>query len=183
MNVMKAWNYLQNALYQYKGSFELDLWYNAKDDKFEITTDFSYRKKTPYHMVSLGAWSRKAYYGDFQRYVNDVRRAKSLYDSSELTDYAKSKVCNGLGPKGLGWSVPDFKFTPAGNNHDLMYTVGGDKQDKKWADYVFLWNMKRTGAKILPYLYFWAVRSFGNGAFSFRCQKMSLKEINQSFSA
>jgi hypothetical protein len=181
MNVMKAWNYLQNALYQYKGSFELDLWYNAKDDKFEITTDFSYRKKTPYHMVSLGVWSRRASLGDFSRYANGIRLAKSLYDVNELTMYAKSRICNGMGPHGLGWTVPDFAYGAAGDAHDLKYSVGGGDSDRKWADYMFLWHIKRLGGGFIAYVYFWAVRMFGAKAFEFRFKKMSVTELNIAY--
>ena len=176
----QAWLFLQNVLKTKPEAFEVELFFSAKENKY-FAVDFVYKPK--WGEVSLGVWGRRAEKIRFFLFLDAIRLRHSLYPVSELRAKAKEFVCNGAGPKGLGWTVPDFKFTDAANIHDLMYTVGGDKSDKKWADCVFLWNMKRTGAKVLPYLYFWGVRTLGNGAFSYRCQKMTLKEINQSFSA
>jgi hypothetical protein len=106
---------------------------------------------------------------------------KDLYEVDELTPKAKKHVVNGCGPKGLGWTVPDFKFTSAGNKHDLMYTCGGTPDDRKWADYNFLWFMKRLGGGFLAYVYFWAVRFGGKRSFEPRFVKMSVKQINAAY--
>ena len=62
--------------------------------------------------------------------------------------YNKTKakeVCNGMGPKGWGWLVPDHFFgldmTECGNRHDWCYYIGGNRFDKLIADLMFLYNM------------------------------------------
>ena len=182
MNVRAGWNYLQNALYQFKGTFELHLWYDCKLDKFFVDYTLESHKKKKYEWVFLGTWSRRAVYSSFYPVVEGLRERWSLYDVSELTPEARREVVNGLGPHGLGWTVPDFKYTRAGDNHDLKYTCGGDMEDRKWADYCFLWEIRRMGGGVwLAYTYFWAVRLFGKKAFEQRFVKMSIKQVNESF--
>ena len=57
----------------------------------------------------------------------------------------KARVCNGAGPAGYGWLVPDyFMFlcmTAAADIHDWMYWEGHEQKDKDAADRVFLLNM------------------------------------------
>lgn len=182
MNVRAGWNYLQNALYQFKGTFELDLWYDAKTDKFFVDYTLNSHKQKKYEWLYLGTWSRRAVYSSFYPVVEGLRERWSLYDVSELTPAAKKEVCNGMGPHGLGFLVPDFKFTRAGDRHDLKYTCGGDMEDRKWADHCFLWEIRRMGGGVwLAYTYFWAVRLFGKKAFEQRFIKMSIKQVNDSF--
>lgn len=181
MKVMEAWNFLQVSLNRFKTTFELDLWYDAKKDKFFTDYTFESRKHKKYEWVNLGCWSRRANFHDFNTFVENIRLHYSLYDVEELTPKAKKHVCNGAGPKGLGWVVPDFQFTPAGNKHDMMYTCGGNAEDRKWADYNFLWFMKRLGGGFLAYVYFWAVRFGGKSSFETRVVKMSVKQINDAY--
>jgi hypothetical protein len=96
----------------------------------------------------------------------------------------KEEICNGAGPKGLGWLVPDrmyrLKITDAANIHDYMYSEHHTDKDYGWseagrkkADRVFLNNMTRiikakTKWAFIRILrlrraktYYQAVRSFG----------------------
>jgi hypothetical protein len=65
----------------------------------------------------------------------------------KMTPEEKSKICNGAGPKGFGWVVPDkiwgVCITESANIHDFMYEFGKDIYDKDEADRVFLNNMVR----------------------------------------
>ena len=58
----------------------------------------------------------------------------------------KKEICNGVGPKGLGWLFPEtnwgLSMTPAANIHDYDYHVGKTEEDKIEADNNFLSNMK-----------------------------------------
>lgn len=181
MKIVDAWNYIQLALKRFPAAFELDLWIDMKTGKFFTDYTFDSRKHKKYEWVNLGVWSRRATFDAFNKYVEGVRERWSLYDVDELTPKAKKHIVNGAGPHGLGWAVPDFKFTNAANHHDLMYSCGGDMEDRKWADYCFLWRMKRDGADWLAYVYFWAVRFSGKRAFEQRFVKMSVKQLNQAF--
>jgi hypothetical protein len=85
---------------------------------------------------------------------------------------------NGCGPKGaVGRLIPDgllgVSVHEACNLHDKHYSEGGNSQDRKTADKIFLSNMLReveeksrssflkTLRKWEAYLYFWSVRIFG----------------------
>lgn len=65
----------------------------------------------------------------------------------ELTTEEKAKICNGAGPRGFGYLVPDtiwgLSVTAAADIHDWMYYVGTVENDKKRADKIFLNNMVR----------------------------------------
>jgi len=70
-----------------------------------------------------------------------------LPESYKLASRAeRKKYCNGCGPKGYDWFVPDnllgLNITECCNIHDWMYTVGKTQKDKDWADYIFLINMR-----------------------------------------
>jgi hypothetical protein len=98
-----------------------------------------------------------------------------------LTPEEKARICNGAGPKGYGWAVPDtlygLSIRSAADIHDYMYHVGTTLADKLEADRVFLNNMLRiigakTHFKWLAWLrtrrankYYWAVDQFGGPAF------------------
>lgn len=91
-----------------------------------------------------------------------------------LTEEEKKEVCNGAGPKGIGWLVPDtiygVSITEAANIHDFMYVGGFSKED---ADTLFLQNMlalinAHKGSEVLRYLrvarahtYYYSVKLFG----------------------
>ena len=66
---------------------------------------------------------------------------------NQLTQEVKDAICNGMGPKGWGWLVPDHFFgldmTKIGNIHDFGYYQGGNGWDKITADLVFLYNCLR----------------------------------------
>ena len=65
-----------------------------------------------------------------------------------LTKEVKDAICNGMGPKGWGWLVPDHFYgldmSTCGNIHDFCYYQGGTGWDKITADMVFLHNMIRV---------------------------------------
>jgi hypothetical protein len=93
----------------------------------------------------------------------------------------KSKLCNGCGSKGFGWTVPDKIYglciTEACNIHDFMYNTGKTAEDKAVADMTFLNNMLRiieacTTNQLLKWIrgsraygYYLAVKIFGGPAF------------------
>ena len=68
-------------------------------------------------------------------------------ESYKLASKAQRKqVCNGCGPQGYDWFVPDnllgVNICECCNVHDWMYEVGKTQREKDWADYVFLVNMR-----------------------------------------
>ena len=87
---------------------------------------------------------------------------------SDLTTAQKILICNGMGPKGWSWLVPNHFFgadiTEAGNRHDFSYSIGGDKWAKVVADLMFLFNMLRLvfdeGGWMQTPRYFMALRYF-----------------------
>lgn len=80
-------------------------------------------------------------------------------------------ICNGAGPVGLGWLVPDLWFREAANRHDFDYWRGGNLTDKVRADLRFWINSLSAllvlrwfailPACFLAQLYFVAVSSIG----------------------
>jgi len=99
----------------------------------------------------------------------------------KLTLKEHKEICNGAGPKGWGWSVPDriwgLNITPCANPHDFGYYVGETIEDKNEHDRIFLNNLVRwilywTKFKIIKWLrlgraqkYFSAVCLYGGPAF------------------
>jgi len=95
------------------------------------------------------------------------------------TDEERACVCNGAGPRGYGWAVPDtiwgLSITAAADIHDWMYNEGRTRADKDQADQVFLTNLTNLvnqAAWCLRWLrnrrakkYYLAVKIFGWGAF------------------
>lgn len=71
--------------------------------------------------------------------VNGLKAPTSYWHISEGL---KQIICNGAGPKGWGWLVPDtiygLSITEAANIHDYCYYT---KVDKKDADNLFFENM------------------------------------------
>lgn len=101
----------------------------------------------------------------------------------ELTPEQKAEICNGAGPKGFGFLVPDtiygLSITEAANIHDYMYHIGGHKYDKLIADKAFDSNMKKIIDKGTWWnwlkklrnhradMYYEAVVKFGDAAFNY----------------
>lgn len=102
------------------------------------------------------------------------------------------KVCNGAGPKGFGFIIPDtlwgLRITEAANIHDYQYSIyhlpwSNEERDK--ADRIFLNNMQRiieAGTKwgVLKWLryrraktYYNAVHIFGGPAYWSKKNKKS----------
>jgi len=63
----------------------------------------------------------------------------------DADDAERAAVCNGLGPRGWGWAVPDrimgLSVTPAGDIHDWQYSEAHTHSDRLQADLTFLRNM------------------------------------------
>lgn len=89
------------------------------------------------------------------------------------------EVCNGMGPKGYGWLIPDTMYgldlEAAGDVHDWMYHYATYARDI--CDRVFLENMnsiidQHGGWSIVKWLrkrratkYYWAVRQLGMSSY------------------
>lgn len=105
-------------------------------------------------------------------------------DYWSLNKGEKEDICNGAGPKGLGWAVPDtiwgLRITAAANIHDYMYSkrhTPHNEMERIRADTSFLNNMVRiidakTKWRWLKALrgrraktYYNAVRLFGGPAY------------------
>ena len=99
----------------------------------------------------------------------------------KLTTKEHEIICNGAGPKGWGWIVPDtiwgLNITHIAGIHDFGYYTGKTIEDKNEHDRIFLNNMVRwilywTKWKIMKWLrlgraqkYFSAVCIYGGPAF------------------
>ena len=93
----------------------------------------------------------------------------------------RKELCNGCGPKGFGFLVPDtfylLNISEACNIHDFMYSTGLTIEDKNEADRAFLNNANRmidakTWFPPLRFLrkrralkYYMAVHLFGGDAY------------------
>jgi len=103
---------------------------------------------------------------------------------SDLTEEQKSKICNGCGAKGGWFKAPNFLFKASCNQHDFYYWRGGEENDRKYADDMFYKYMKKDCAEskwyekishyLIAYLYYKAVRFFGEKFFSYG--KMKTKD-------
>jgi len=64
-----------------------------------------------------------------------------------LTEDQRNEICNGCGPKGLDYLVPDtiwfLSIKEACRIHDFMYEMGETLADKEAADRIFRNNMVR----------------------------------------
>ncbi len=73
----------------------------------------------------------------------DLLYAPDMY--WKLTKAEKSEICNGVGPKGLGWLFPNTNWlldmSEAADIHDYMYNIGESLNDKREADNIFLENL------------------------------------------
>lgn len=52
----------------------------------------------------------------------------------DLTENQIDVMCNGCGPKGLAWILPDWRFRASCNHHDFNYWLGHTELDRKKAD-------------------------------------------------
>jgi len=104
--------------------------------------------------------------------------------SYKLASKAKRKqVCNGCGPKGYDWFVPDnllgIDITECCNIHDWMYKCGKSNWERNWADMMFYINMriainfpKNTWKRLREYrfelaiFYYTMVKKHGGDAFN-----------------
>lgn len=99
----------------------------------------------------------------------------------DLTPLQMKAICNGCGPVGWGWLVPEFCFHEAGNVHDFRYWSGGGWIEKLAADCEFLINclkgaqtkrrLKRPWFYGLSFVYFAAVVFGGRRSFSWGKRK------------
>ena len=97
-------------------------------------------------------------------------------DPLELTASERAAICNGCGPRGFSWAVPDFVYVEACDEHDADYFVGYRRRDRLVADLRFLVRMWRCAWEtrspvwrlrfcVLAVAYFLAVRALGARAF------------------
>jgi hypothetical protein len=90
---------------------------------------------------------------------------------AELTPRQKAAICNGAGPKGWGWAVPDLVFTEPANRHDFDYWLGGGVFARWRADWRFFRGcmyqaMKRWRFPVLALTLAWAALAYW---FAVRC--------------
>ncbi len=92
--------------------------------------------------VVLYRWWPRRIYRDYATYLE----APDSYWAAPPE--IKKLLCNGAGPSGDGWLVPDTVYlvsiTEAANIHDWMYVWGENLDDKDEADAAFLINCIRT---------------------------------------
>jgi len=88
------------------------------------------------------------------------------------------EICNGCGARD-GFNIPNsllgVSVSEACNVHDFMYDEGKTSEDRKFADEMFLQNMRELVSvgdwflirerRLLVLVYYWAVRLFGCKAF------------------
>lgn len=183
MKALEAFNYLKDY-FKTTNQSECYLYYNIKKDCFE--SNFEKFKNRKDWQIFCGIWGILFDICKLEDYIEEIKYSFSLYDLSELTEKAFHNVCNGAGPKGYGWVVPDLWFTNAANFHDLMYTLGGNENDRLWADRCFLWRMQSatSGLKkavgFLPCIYYRKVRKYGSGAF-YKGEKRNIGQINKLY--
>lgn len=183
MNIFLAWTFL-TEYFRTSNQDECFLYYNIKKNKFLAYSEKF--KKKEYH-VYLGIWSRKADFDVFKQSLEEMKYKTSLYEVTELTKKARKELINDVGPEGFDYAVPDLWFKTSSWTHDLMYYIGGSKQDKDFADKVFLWKMqsKTTGFRkigfFFPNVYYFAVKYFGKKSFCFRKEKLNIITINNLF--
>ena len=76
---------------------------------------------------------------------NWLQAPNSYWDA---TEEEKKKYCNGCGPKGAYFLIPDtlwgLNITEPCNIHDWCYRFGKTEQDRQDADRMFLDNMLST---------------------------------------
>lgn len=163
---------------------ECYLYYNIKKDKFEMFPGKNNKKKE--WQINLGIWSMFFDITVFENFLENMKLKWVLYSPDELCPEAKSEICNGAGPKGFGWTVPDLWFENASNFHDIAYSVGGDEEDRLWADKCFLWRMQEATSGIrnlgfmFPKIYYNSVRDFGKDAFH-HGNKRDIKTLNKLY--
>lgn len=108
---------------------------------------------------------------------------------SDLTDWQRSHVGNGCGPKGFPIPLPNFLFRASCNRHDFGYWRGGDDEDRKWVNAGFRRAMledanTRTGWRRIWYrfwakTYAFAVDKFGKRFFTYRTKPVTMADLDE----
>ncbi|MCI0682761.1 MAG: hypothetical protein L0Y71_11730 [Gemmataceae bacterium] len=80
---------------------------------------------------------------------------------SHAPRFSRGFFPNGCGGSG-GFNVPDFDFRECCDQHDLLYTLGGNRLDKLSADQKLRACIERRGHRLMGDVYYWGVRSFGD---------------------
>jgi len=99
-----------------------------------------------------------------------------------LTPDERSVVCNGCGPKGGFFPVPEFVFTSACDQHDFNYFLGSTRAQRKKADLQFLAEMIAEAAGVKKYIwlariYYRAVRWFGVFCFHWSRRQRTKRDL------
>lgn len=104
-----------------------------------------------------------------------------------LYPLVKQRVCNGAGPKGFGWLVPDLWMREAADQHDLRYWIGGGHWARLRADVEFFANAlllavlgkpwKLAWRWVVALLYFLAVRLGGWAAFNWTKRPRTMEYV------
>ena len=110
--------------------------------------------------------------------------------ADQLRDFEWDYIGKECGPSSPGFwtrllekAVPEFIFNEACKRHDLNYKIGGTELDRLLADKQFLADMRFEARKqpkrwryiyyALAYVYYKAVRRFGDSAFEYRGKKLT----------
>lgn len=107
---------------------------------------------------------------------------------SDLTDYQKSKICNGCGAKGWKIKIPQFLFNASCKQHDFYYWRGGDESDRKQADKDFYRFMRIDANKpdelykkiwyhTWAFVYYVSVRIGGKSSFQYRDTYKTMEDV------
>ena len=112
-----------------------------------------------------------------------------LLKYKDLTSEQKNYICNGCGGKGGLINPPDFLFKASCDHHDVLYTQGGTRADRKRADEAFykymkidideadVWIVTQLYYMWWAYVYFTAVRLGGAEYFAFCSSKRTLEDV------
>ena len=111
----------------------------------------------------------------------------------DLTEPEKTAIVNGCGPKGGNIPVPEFIFTASCDHHDFNYWLGCMEEDRHKADKQFynamkedcdaLKNHRALGRimyfryRVWSWLYYKAVRHFGNHYFHYADKERTRSDI------
>lgn len=118
-------------------------------------------------LIELGALPSSIYEYSYEELPYEYRKYIDLLS-----------IVNGCGGKGGIIPVPELRFNHCCNCHDWDYLRGGTEEDKKIADSKFLKRMigksnelpipRRWFTKLMSYVYYFAVCTFGRKFFNFK---------------
>lgn len=74
--------------------------------------------------------------------------------------------------KGCCTLSPELNISPCCEEHDQAYARGGTKQDRKIADIQLREGMRSRNRRILCWIYYFAVRSFGWTGFNWKEEEL-----------